>query len=191
MRQVEGVMGLYQCRVGTGASVLPECGSPHETLGIAHVTANPVVVTQRNDDLMARPRPALGRNLRRLRQHAGLSQHELAGRSGVSRPTIARIESGSQATASLDTIEALAKALGVRSADLTEQEEESGASIIAPVIDEWLILEKMRPVTRPTDEEIQWLRSLPGVFWLQMDPTVDTLHHLVEAYRARKQRGKS
>lgn len=179
-------MGLYQCRFSEGASVHP-CGlPPQEPLGIAHVTANPTGVTQRNDDLMARPRPSLGRNLRRLRQHASLTQHELAARSGVSRPTIARIESGSQATASLDTIEALARALGVRSSELMDQEEESGTELIGALLEEFLKLEKIRPVTRPTDEEIQWLRSLPGIFWLGLPPTIETFHHLIEGYRSKR-----
>jgi transcriptional regulator with XRE-family HTH domain len=50
--------------------------------------------------------------LAELRRKAGLSQHALAERSGVSRPTIARIEGGEQDDTSASTALALAKALG-------------------------------------------------------------------------------
>ncbi len=57
-------------------------------------------------------RNVVGRNLRRLRKIHGLSQEELADRSGVSRPTIAALETGQRASARSATIELLAKAFG-------------------------------------------------------------------------------
>jgi transcriptional regulator with XRE-family HTH domain len=55
----------------------------------------------------------LGRRLQRLRQRAGLTQHELAERSGVSRTAIASIETGQRSGITLDNALRLADTLGV------------------------------------------------------------------------------
>lgn len=54
----------------------------------------------------------LGARLRALRQEAGLTQAELARRTGIHRPNIARVEAGRH-TPSLDTLARLASAIGV------------------------------------------------------------------------------
>jgi transcriptional regulator with XRE-family HTH domain len=54
--------------------------------------------------------------LREERVRAALTQQELAERSGVARSTIARIETGDQA--SIPTVRRLARALGLEPADL-------------------------------------------------------------------------
>ena len=51
--------------------------------------------------------------LKALRKRAGLSQAELARRSGVAQPTISRIEAGLRRDVGLDVIDKLARALGV------------------------------------------------------------------------------
>lgn len=53
------------------------------------------------------------RALRRARQRAGLTQRELAGRTGVAQPTIARIEQG-LAVPRVDTLDRLLQACGER-----------------------------------------------------------------------------
>ena len=55
--------------------------------------------------------PPLAVALRQARARAGLSQHELANAAGVSRPTVANIETGLQGTARLRTLQQLATAL--------------------------------------------------------------------------------
>ena len=55
----------------------------------------------------------LGKRLRQLRRRRGLTQLELARRSGVSRTTIAGIEIGQRDNLSLDGGLRLARALGV------------------------------------------------------------------------------
>ena len=55
----------------------------------------------------------LGRRIKLLRERAGLSQHELAARSGVSRTTIASIETGIRPSLLVDNAVKLADALGV------------------------------------------------------------------------------
>jgi len=51
------------------------------------------------------------RQVRRLRQQAGLTQEALARRAGVARPNLARVESG-RYRPSLETLERIARALG-------------------------------------------------------------------------------
>lgn len=58
-------------------------------------------------------------NVRRLRQNAQLSQQALADASGVSRRMLVGLESG-DANASLNTLDRIAEALGVKFADLVQ-----------------------------------------------------------------------
>lgn len=62
-------------------------------------------------------RRILAQNLRRLRQDRGLTQEELADLAGVNRNYVGMIEREENA-ASVDVLEALAKALKVRAAEL-------------------------------------------------------------------------
>ena len=62
-------------------------------------------------------RRILAQNLRRLRQDRGLTQEELADLAGVNRNYVGMIEREENA-ASIDVLEALAKALKVRAAEL-------------------------------------------------------------------------
>lgn len=60
------------------------------------------------------PNPAkgIGKDIRDARKSLGMTQHELAAAAKVSRPTIARVETGSNI--STGTLEKVAKALGKR-----------------------------------------------------------------------------
>jgi transcriptional regulator with XRE-family HTH domain len=73
---------------------------------------------------MARAEPdrALGNVLRRLRNESGLSQESLAYRSGITTPTLARIELG-QSSPAYTTVSAIAQALGVSMQDVVAQVE--------------------------------------------------------------------
>ena len=55
----------------------------------------------------------LGERLKQYRALAGLSQNELAKRSGVPRPTITNVESGEQVGLTLENARKLARALGI------------------------------------------------------------------------------
>ncbi|HEY6073898.1 MAG TPA: helix-turn-helix transcriptional regulator [Anaerolineales bacterium] len=59
----------------------------------------------------------LATRVREVRQQKGLTSYELARRSGIARPNISRIERGKH-VASVDTLERLARALGVSPAQL-------------------------------------------------------------------------
>jgi transcriptional regulator with XRE-family HTH domain len=54
---------------------------------------------------------SVGEQVRRLRLAAGLTQHQLACRTGSSQPALAHIEAGRR-TPTLSTLEKLARALG-------------------------------------------------------------------------------
>ena len=62
-------------------------------------------------------RRRIGARVRALRAGNGLTQLQLAGRSGISRPSIANVEAGRQ-NVGLRQLCRLAKALGVRVEDL-------------------------------------------------------------------------
>jgi DNA-binding XRE family transcriptional regulator len=63
----------------------------------------------------------LGQRLRELRRGAGLTQAELARRTGIHRPNIARVEAGRH-TPSLDTLNRLASAIGVSTTQVLSEE---------------------------------------------------------------------
>lgn len=58
--------------------------------------------------------PPLRLNLRPFRERAGLSQAELARRSGVPQPSISRYETGTAPTVRLEHLARIAAVLGVR-----------------------------------------------------------------------------
>jgi transcriptional regulator with XRE-family HTH domain len=64
-------------------------------------------------------RQELAQNLLRYRTGAGLSQRDLAERTGLTQAHISNLENA-RANATLDTINTLAKALGVDPRDLTK-----------------------------------------------------------------------
>jgi transcriptional regulator with XRE-family HTH domain len=59
----------------------------------------------------------LGKRIKELRQKAGLSQEELAGKAGLHRTYMSDIERGER-NVSVENIEKIARALGVKSSDL-------------------------------------------------------------------------
>jgi transcriptional regulator with XRE-family HTH domain len=66
--------------------------------------------------------PRLGDNLRHARRAVGLSQAELAQKSGVGAATVARIEAGTIDDPRISTLQKLAKALGLDARDLMPDE---------------------------------------------------------------------
>jgi transcriptional regulator with XRE-family HTH domain len=65
-----------------------------------------------------------GEKLKRERRGEGLTQAELAERSGVAQSTIAQIEGGSRPTPHPRTLKKLAEALGVETRALLEDLED-------------------------------------------------------------------
>lgn len=56
-------------------------------------------------------------DIRRIRKEKGISQDELAKRSGVSRPTISNLENNPDAITTTDTLQKIAVALDVKVSD--------------------------------------------------------------------------
>lgn len=122
---------------------------------------------------------ATGIALARIRGQVGMSQRQLAEASGVHFTTIANLERGTQEGADLKTVERLAKALGVSVADLAET---SGVAAIEPLIQAFLQSDWGR-VTKAEDDELDWLRALPGIFWRGIRPEPEALHLIIMAHR--------
>lgn len=78
---------------------------------------------------MTSPRHALARNMKRLRVKAGLTQLDLAVRSGITLSTVARLESEkAESTTSLDTAARIANALSCSVDDLLADDTADAAA---------------------------------------------------------------
>lgn len=132
---------------------------------------------------MTRTTPSIvGLNLRRLRLARGLSQEALAQLGGWSRVYIARIETGAVQSPTAKTIQKLAELLGVSIEELLSPR--AGESPIGPLVDQFLE-SPWAEVIQPTEEEIEWLRGLNSIFWVDLPPTPVTLLHLIKARRGQ------
>ncbi len=67
---------------------------------------------------MSKDQPGIGKTIRKYRQGKGMSQEALARAANLSLPTIVKIESGETPNPSIDTVQKIAKALGVAIEDL-------------------------------------------------------------------------
>jgi transcriptional regulator with XRE-family HTH domain len=124
----------------------------------------------------------LGVNLRRVRERAGIQQSELAERAGVSRVTVARLETGAVGWARPDVVAKLAAAVGATKSDLESGEVFSTDS--GELVEEYLV-SPYAQIDKPSDEELRWMRSLPGLVWLGLPkPTAETIHHMLLALRS-------
>ncbi|WP_431977866.1 helix-turn-helix domain-containing protein [Micromonospora haikouensis] len=72
-------------------------------------------------------RPTVGDRLAEIRRESRLTQEQLAERSGVSVEVIRKLEQGSRGTARLDTLHALARALGVATSALLGDASQAAA----------------------------------------------------------------
>ncbi len=126
----------------------------------------------------------IGVNLRKLRDAAGLSQRALAGKAGVHYVTIANLETGATQSADHDTITKLALALGVREGDLVEALQ---AAPIEPLLREYLV-SPWAAITKPTEDELQWLREQSVVFWRGVEPTVESIDLFIRGRRQGRRR---
>ena len=129
----------------------------------------------------------VGRNLARILEQRGRKPTWLSKVSGVPRSTITSIMSGYSPEPHLDTVRKLAVGLGIDDAELTAREEPQGFAELDAAIEEFLEsrwADYLQP--RPSDDEIDWLRSLGRTFWLRVPPNAEALHHLVKAHRSGK-----
>lgn len=131
----------------------------------------------------------LGKNLLRLRKRAGMSQRALAERSGVHFTAIARLESGARQSADNSTTERLSRALGVRMRELVEPENGGRVTSeqLEAAIAELLSDATLMQLVQPADEDLRWLRSVTGAFWLDCPPSGETVALLIQAHRKRRE----
>lgn len=136
------------------------------------------------------PPSAVGRNVRRFRQQLGLSQEALAKKAGVYRLTVTFLETGRTETVGSDTLQLLADALGVSTADLVRDESVPAITPIEPLLSEFLRSPLAGQLTPPiSEEEIVWLRSLPGIVWAGSEPTLESIYFFVLGYRRLRAQG--
>lgn len=90
--------------------------------GVAHAAVDSFAM-----DAVSLDGVKLGARLRALRVAAGLTQAELARRTGIHRPNIARVEAGRH-TPSLETLARLAGAIGVTTTRVLQGDQLDGAS---------------------------------------------------------------
>jgi len=76
-------------------------------------------------------RHVFGENFRRFRTQAGLSQEAVAVRMGVDRAHVSSMERGQQ-NVTLSTMWLAAQALGVKPADLLDEDFEVGGDLAEP-----------------------------------------------------------
>ncbi len=96
-------LASHQTVTLTTADIPIQQGAPETTLGQIPITGK-----------------KLGARVKELRLAAGLTQAELARRTGIHRPNIARVEAGRH-TPSLETLDRLAQAIGVPTTQLLYQ----------------------------------------------------------------------
>jgi len=69
---------------------------------------------------MAKTISTIGKNIKKYRKERGLSQDKLSKLADVSHATIIKIESGGIQSPTIDTVQKIAKALGVGLEDLAK-----------------------------------------------------------------------
>lgn len=129
-----------------------------------------------------RGRGEFGERLRELRLRAKLTQQQLSEKSGVQQASLARLESGTVPSPRLPTARKLAAALGV---PLTELFSASvGAESIEKAIREYQSLPEAA-AQRATEEELDWLRRLPAMVWLDEPAAGHAIYHLIQYRRVQ------
>jgi len=123
---------------------------------------------------------AVAANIRRTRAGQGLSQAELARRSGVHVNTVRFIESGRVENVRLDTLEAISNALGCEISELVKLE--GGVADASKFVEEFLA-SPLAILAKPTKDEREWLESLPLLKWLGDHPDPEAIFHLLTAKR--------
>lgn len=127
----------------------------------------------------------VGVNLKKIRVRLGLSQEQVAERTGIHPMSVSKLERGERTTPDAGTLEALTRGLGLRPGELLE--DASGALPIDDAIAS-LRASGLSALLAPplSDDEIAWLRSLPAIFWIGSPPTDESLVLLVQSHRKRR-----
>lgn len=126
---------------------------------------------------MARQQTHIAMALRKARHASGMSQEELAERAGLSRFTIAGIETSRHRNVTTETLVKIAKALNITPQDLLNPED----SGLAKLVEEFMDTQIGRDLALTPDQK-KWLSTLLGA-WPPLPLTHLCLLHLAEAIR--------
>lgn len=127
---------------------------------------------------------AEGAIIARAREALGLTQKQLAKLAGVSRPTIARIETGSTEWMRPDLLDKVAPVLGLTTADIKAGRVQF-ADPVAALAD--YMASPFAQIDQPTGEEQAWLRAMPPYVWAGMArPSPKTISLLIAFRRSGK-----
>lgn len=133
-----------------------------------------------------RPTPSpIGRAIARFRNARGWSQERLAEIAGISRVTIARLETGARQDGTPETLRAVARALEVPLSAVMG--EEVGVQKIDDLLKQFRSSawsQTMRPP--PSDGELESIRDLGDAVWTKMPASDEAIYHLILALRSGK-----
>jgi transcriptional regulator with XRE-family HTH domain len=129
--------------------------------------------------------PAVGKLLRDYRNYSGLTQEELAARSGVDSTRISRIESGDVKTPHPETLERLAQALA------SQQEGLAWQDLYAAFMRARAKKTKAALIVSPEMEQLAQRLAGHGprarhVIWQMLFRTLDTAEELIKFLRKTK-----
>jgi transcriptional regulator with XRE-family HTH domain len=132
----------------------------------ADLTANEVA--EQADSSEARMRAVLGKRVRQARSSRGLTAHQLAELTGVTRSFISQIERG-QASPSVTTMYRIAHALGLSLGDLFDIERPSVGAVLEPA--DWHVydyghhdgVDAILALDPERRYELIWTRFPPGL----------------------------
>lgn len=121
---------------------------------------------------------AVAANVLRARKALGMTQHELAAASGLSRSTIAQIENARYSSLSLASLEAISAAVSVSEVELLRNDESpSPHAIEAFRTSPWFATQK------PSESELKALESACALLWRSADPSPNVLAALLQVMR--------
>ncbi|MEV5448182.1 helix-turn-helix transcriptional regulator, partial [Streptomyces sp. NPDC052644] len=119
--------------------------------------------------------PTVGERLAGIRRESKLTQEQLAERSGVSVEVIRKLEQGTRGAARLDTLHALARALGVSTSTLLGDASQAAAQ--GEPGHRQLSLAEIRRVVAP----VRGIDGAPFLLLADEPPDIDTLRRNLHA----------
>lgn len=126
---------------------------------------------------------AIGEQIRRRRNQRSMSAAELARRAGLSKATLSGLESGT-GNPTIDTLDAVAQALGVPLADILTAPEPAGSTLIpgTDTPDEPVAWELLQRVAAGHQVETWRLRLAPGAAFDGVPHAEGTREQIVVAH---------
>lgn len=133
----------------------------------------------------SRKKPSfLATQIRAKRNAMGLTQVELAVKSGVNRQQLAKLETGTQQDLYGDSITRIAHALEISTDELLGLHREPISSVIAKYL-----ASPLSAYDKPTKDEVAWLRGLGAAVWHgDLPPNEQSVHEIIVWHRKHQSR---